>query len=88
MHHGLLFHWLENDADLGLQSLCDTAQGAEGVAFVACGLQATDLLLGSLDELCQVLLGKPGTPTKSSDLQCHVPGLADTLKSSGKVYSL
>ena len=59
-HPAPLIRRLENDTDSCVQRLGNSAQGAEGMPFVAGGLKPADLLLGGLEELRQVLLGKPG----------------------------
>ena len=51
---------LESHADSGPQGVRDAAQHAQRVAFVAGGLEAADLLLGSLQFSGQFLLGKAG----------------------------
>ena len=54
------------------------------MAFVAGRLQAADLLLGGLEALGELLLGKPGLFAQGGDLQRHVPGLAGAFKAGGK----
>src|SRR3990172_6775342 len=67
-----------------MQDVGDAAQGTEGVTFVAGGLKPADLLLGGLEELREVLLGKPGLFAQGGNLQRHIPGLTGALKAGGK----
>lgn len=56
----------------------------KGVAFVAGGLEAADLLLRGLEKPREVLLRKSGLLAERGDLQRHVPGLACALEPGGK----
>src|SRR3990172_8575034 len=67
-----------------MQDVGDAAQGTERVAFVTGGLKPAALLLGGVEELREVLLGKPGLLAKGGDLQRHIPCLAGVLKAGGK----
>src|ERR1044071_611810 len=84
MHPIFAFHWLKYDTHAGMQDVGDPAQGAEGMAFIAGGFNPADLLLGSLEELRQILLRKPRLLAECSDLQRHIPCFACVLKPGGK----
>ena len=67
-----------------MQNFGNAPQGTEGVALVAGRLKPADLLLGGLEELREVFLGKPGLLAEGGDLQRHIPRLARVLKAGGK----
>ena len=60
MHPAFRLRRLENDAHPGMQGVGNAAQHAQGMALVAGGLQAADLLLGCFEQLGELLLGKAG----------------------------
>ena len=82
---GAFFLRLENDPDSCMQDFGNASQGTEGGALVAGRLQPADLLLGSLQKLRQILLGKPGLLPERGDLQRHIPGLSGALKTGGEL---
>ena len=43
-----------------MQRFGNTAKGAQGMAFVAGRFKSANLLLGGLQEFCEVFLGQPG----------------------------
>ena len=67
-----------------MQGLGHAAEHAEGVAFVAGRLKAADLLLGGLEKLRKVLLGKSSLLAQRGNLQRHIPRFARLLKAGGK----
>ena len=75
---------LEYDAHAGVQRAGDAPEHTQGVAFVAGRFQAADLLLRSFEQLCELLLGKPGLFAQRGDLQRDIPRLARVLKAGGK----
>ena len=80
MHPAFRLRRLENDAHPGMQGVGNAAQHAQGMALVAGGFQAADLLLGCFEQLGELLLGQPGLLAQRSDLQRDIPRLACFLK--------
>lgn len=54
------------------------------MAVVFGGLQPADLLLGSLEELRDVLLGEARLLPQRDDLQCDIPRFPGPFKTRGK----
>ena len=84
MHPPFCLRRLENDAHPGMQGVGNAAQHAQGMALVAGGFQAADLLLGCFEQLGELLLGKAGLLAQRGYLQRDIPSLACVIKTGSK----